>query len=66
VFGPAYVQVTGVVYQSQLSPPVRILFPPAILVALGALAVICACATAIMVWIVRRASLSQSLRLNED
>lgn len=50
----------------QSIPPVQIVIPPSVGIALGVLIVICIIALGMMVRIVSRPSISQTIRLNED
>lgn len=64
-------QITGSVdsqtfYAAQSTPPVQIVIPSALWLALGALIVLCVVALSMMVRIVARPSIAQVLRLNED
>jgi len=64
-------QITGNVdsrtfYATQSTPPIQIMVPAALWLALGALIVLCIIALGMMVRIVSRPSIAQVLRLNED
>ena len=64
-------QITGNVdsatfYAAQSTPPVLVVIPPALWIALGALIALCIVALGMMVRIVSRPSIAQVLRLNED
>ena len=64
-------QVSGnvdnqVFYAAQNTPPIQIVIPAALWIALGALIVLCIIALGMMVRIVSRPSIAQVLRLNED
>jgi ABC-type antimicrobial peptide transport system permease subunit len=64
-------QITGAVdsatfYAEQNTPPVQIVVPPALWIALGALVLLCVLALGMMVRVVSRPSIAQVLRLNED
>jgi len=53
-------------YVMQSVPPIRIAIPPLLVFALATIGIICVVAVGIMVRIVSRPSISQTLRLNED
>src|SRR5579885_2614056 len=53
-------------FVAQTVPPVQIVIPPALLLVLAILIVICVAALTLMVRVVSRPSISQTLRLNED
>jgi ABC-type antimicrobial peptide transport system permease subunit len=53
-------------YAAQNTPPIQIITPPSLWIALGVLVVICVIALALMMFVVSRPTLSQALRLNED
>jgi hypothetical protein len=53
-------------YAAQSTPPIQIVVPSALWIALGALIVLCVVALGMMVRIVSRPSIAQVLRLNED
>ena len=53
-------------YVTQSVPPIQIVIPPLLVVALVVLVIICVVALGIMVRVVSRPSISQTLRLNED
>ena len=64
-------QITGSIpsaefFAAQNAPPLQIIFPPSLAVALGTLGMICLLALAMMVYGVSRPSMQQVLRLNED
>jgi ABC-type antimicrobial peptide transport system permease subunit len=53
-------------YVTQSVPPIQIVIPPLLVVALAIIVIICVVALGIMVRVVSRPSISQTLRLNED
>jgi ABC-type antimicrobial peptide transport system permease subunit len=53
-------------YAAQNTPPVQIVIPPTLWLALGALVLLCVLALGMMMRIVSRPSIAQTLRLNED
>jgi putative ABC transport system permease protein len=53
-------------YVAQSVPPIQIVIPPSLLVTLVVLVVICVVALGMMIRVVSRPSISQTLRLNED
>jgi putative ABC transport system permease protein len=53
-------------YVAQSVPPIQIVVPPSLIVALVIIVIICVVAIGIMVRVVSRPSISQTLRLNED
>ena len=53
-------------YTIQNVPPIQLIIPPSLIIALAVLVAICIIAIAIMVRVVSRPSLGQTLRLNED
>jgi ABC-type antimicrobial peptide transport system permease subunit len=53
-------------YVAQSVPPIQIVVPPLLVVALALIVIICVVAVCIMVRVVSRPSISQTLRLNED
>ena len=57
---------SGEFYAIQNVPPIQLIIPTSLILALVVLVIICILAIAIMVRVVSRPSLSQSLRLNED
>ena len=57
---------SGEFYAIQNVPPIQLIIPTSLILALVVLVIICIIAIAIMVRIVSRPSLSQALRLNED
>lgn len=64
-------QITGSVdsqtfYAAQNTPPIQVVIPAALWIALGALIALCIVALSMMVRIVSRPSIAQVLRLNED
>jgi predicted lysophospholipase L1 biosynthesis ABC-type transport system permease subunit len=64
-------QISGAVdsqtfYAAQSTPPIQIVIPAALWIALGTLIVLCIIALGMMVRIVSRPSIAQVLRLNED
>jgi len=57
---------SGAFFVLQNVPPIELVVPASLLFALGALVVICVVALAIMVRVVSRPSIGQTLRLNAD
>lgn len=57
---------SGAFFVLQNVPPIELVVPASLLFALGALVVICVVALAIMIRVVSRPSISQTLRLNAD
>jgi ABC-type antimicrobial peptide transport system permease subunit len=53
-------------YAAQNTPPIQVVIPPALWIALGVLIALCIVALSMMVRIVSRPSIAQVLRLNED
>ena len=53
-------------YVTQSVPPIQIVIPPLLVVALAILVIICVVALGIMIHVVSRPSISQTLRLNQD
>jgi putative ABC transport system permease protein len=53
-------------YVMQGAPPIQIVIPPLLVVVLAIIVIICVVALGIMVRVVSRPSISQTLRLNED
>jgi Tfp pilus assembly protein PilX len=47
-------------------PPIQIVIPPMLVIALAVLVIICIVALGMMIRVVSRPSISQTLRLNED
>jgi hypothetical protein len=56
----------GAFYLAQSIPPIQIVVPPSLSIALGVFLVICIGSLGLMVRVVSRPSMSQVLRLNED
>ena len=64
-------QITGTIspaqfYAVQSVPPITLVIPASLAIALGLLIAICVVALGMMVFVVSRPSISQTLRLNED
>lgn len=57
---------SGAFFVLQNVPPIQLVLPVTLLIVLGILVVICATALAIMIRVVSRPSISQTLRLNAD
>ncbi|HLQ29415.1 MAG TPA: hypothetical protein VK140_09290, partial [Ktedonobacteraceae bacterium] len=57
---------SGAFYVAQSVPPIQVIIPPSLGIALAVLVVICVVALGMMVRIVSQPSISQTLRLNED
>lgn len=57
---------SGAFFVLQNVPPIELVIPVTLLIALGALVAICAIALTIMIRVVSRPSISQTLRLNAD
>jgi len=53
-------------YVAQSVPPIQIVIPASLVVALAVLVIICIVALGMMIRVVSRPSISQTLRLNED
>jgi putative ABC transport system permease protein len=57
---------SGAFYLAQMIPPIQIVIPPALGIALAVLVALCIVALVMMTAIVLRSSMSQTLRINED
>ena len=57
---------TQAFYMAQSTPPLRIIIPATVGIALVLLAVLCLVTLALMVWLVLRPAISTMLRINED
>ncbi|MDQ2715208.1 MAG: ABC transporter permease [Chloroflexota bacterium] len=63
---PGVIASTGSAYISQSIPPIQLVFSPLLILGLAALVTICVIALWLMVRVVSRPSIGQTLRINED
>jgi putative ABC transport system permease protein len=64
--GSTFAISNGAFYLAQTQPPIEIVVPPTLVLALGTLLVLCLATLGMMVRLASRPSIGQTLRLNED